>query len=607
MPAISHAVPSASITRVTRQVSMAADDNSSHSQVNEPHLHLPGKRSIGLYALETRSYGRSMSMQPPPFSRREFLATTAGLSALAAADAALARAEAEATAKAPAASSEPTDATPWQYGPFDDLRSYIRELERRGLVLRVRGLDQDKYEATALFYRLTDKFGWYQAPTVIFENVKIDGRWHKGPLITNHFGHWDTECITFGIEPVPGDGRATYRRALSYVAGLLKGGAFPTAPYRTVDAASAPCKQVKLTGADIDITKFAFIETNPGDGGRYVNTGSVFTYDSELGRNFGTYRCQIKSPTRLGVNPEPGQGGWKMFMKKRERGEKSCPVTIVLGQDPVTWTVSSSKLARGAVDELELVSGLRGRPLDVVKSETNDIMIPASAELVIEGVVPLDAPMLPEGPFGEMYGYMGRAKSGNFWMDITCITHRRDPWIVNQITGGSRGFVTAPLEEFAMTAMRRGVPNLVMMHSPVETTGHTYVSIRKGKAGEGLEVGKRVAEIVGIAKVVVVVDDDVDVLDRTAVMHAMGSRWQPHPASLILEKARGMPLDPSLLHPPETSKIVIDATKQWPGEGGPADYQPLNRAVLQEKAPESFASVDAQFAKLLGQWRPPGW
>ncbi|MCS6947078.1 MAG: UbiD family decarboxylase [Steroidobacteraceae bacterium] len=546
-------------------------------------------------------------------NRREFLSGSAGLSAaaFAGADRALAQALRQQPAASPPApqANPPPPAPQWQFGPFDDLRSYVRELERRGLLLRVKDLDQDRYEATALMYRLVDRFGMYEAPTLYIENIKIDGRRHKGPIIANHFGHWHTECVWLGIEPVHGDHFATYYKALARVEEYLKlgkGGAFPQAPFREIPRSEAPCKEVILTGSAVDITRFAFIQSNPMDAGRYVNTGSVFTNDQELGKNFGTYRCEIKGPTMLGVNPEPGQGGWQAFMKAKERGEKAVPISIVVGQDPVTWVVSGSKLNRANADELEVVSGIRGKPLPVVKSETNDHLVPANAEMIIEGEVILDQPMLPEGPFGEMYGYMGRKKEQNFWMTIRCITHRRAPWIVNSFTGVTRGFATAPLEQLALAGIRRFFPNVKMIHSPVEATGLTFVSIKKQKPGEALEIGKRIAEVVGIAKVIVVVDDDLEVLDRVQIMHAMGSRWQPQPATAIIPRARGMPLDPSLTEVPYTSKIVIDATRQWPDEGGPREYQALNRAALQELAPQAFALADAHWKKHVGRWRPPG-
>jgi 3-polyprenyl-4-hydroxybenzoate decarboxylase len=140
----------------------------------------------------------------------------------------------------------------------------------------------------------------------------------------------------------------------------------------------------------------------------------------------------------------------------------------------------------------------------------------------------------------------------------------------------------------------------------VEPTGLCFVSIRKQKPGEALEIGKRIAQIVGIAKIVVVVDDDLEVLDRVQMMHAIGSRWQPQPATAIIPESRGMPLDPSLTKRPMTSKIVIDATRQWPEEGGPKTYQALNRAELERLAPQSFTQVDANWSRLVGKYRPPG-
>jgi len=542
------------------------------------------------------------------YSRRDFLSHSAGLSAAALAAADLKLAEAQNTSASAAASATAT-ASAWQVGPFEDLREWMAELERRNLVLRVRNIDQDAYEGTALMYRLIDRFGMYFAPALVMENVRIDGRWYKGPIITNHFGHWDTECLSFGLQPVAGDHIATYYKALARVDEFLKqgqGGAFPTAPFVEVKRDAAPCKQVVLRGEQIDLTRFAFMQSNPADSGRYVNTGSVFTDDRELGKNFGTYRCEIKGPRLLGINPEEGQGAWQAFMKAKERGESSVKVSIALGQDPVTWVVSSSKLNRAKADELEVVSAIRGRALRVVRSETNGHLVPASSEMVIEGEVPLDQGMLPEGPFGEMYGYMGARKTANFWMNVTAVTHRRNPWFVNQFTGVTRGFTTAPLEQMALSAMKRFVPNIKMLHTPVEATGLCFVSIKKQKPGEALEIGKRIAQIVGIAKVVVVVDDDIEVLDRTAVMHTLGSRWQPAPATAIIPESRGMPLDPSLTKRPMTSKVVIDATRQWPEEGGPAQYQALNRTELERLAPEAFTRIDSRWDALLGKYRPPG-
>ena len=489
-------------------------------------------------------------------------------------------------------------------GPFDSFRDYINALDERGLLLRVQRVDEDQYELAALTYRLIDEFGWYNAPAVLVEEIKQDGRWMKGPVLTNHQGHWDTEAIIFGKDPVPGDGPATYREVFNYLYGIIESGngKLPQIPTTPVPRASAPVKEIVLRGDEINLLDFAFIKSNPGDSARYVNTGSVFTEDQDLGMNFGTYRCEIKGPRHLGVNCEDGQTGWKMFMKKIERGEKTCPVSIVIGQDPISWFISSSLISKGGADELAIAGGLRGRTVDVIKSETNDMLIPANAEMVIEGEVLLDQ-MEPEGPFGEMYGYLGLKKEKNFVMNVTCVTSRKNPWILNQFTGATRGFCTAPLEAFSFYRLKKLIPNAVAFHSPVEWTGIGFLSIDKTAPGQALEIGKKLVTVVPITKALIVVDKDVDILNRTEVMQAVGARWQPYPAAEIIKEARGMPLDPSAPKRPMSSKIVIDATRQWPEEGGPNVYPERNRDLLNKLAPEAAKLVDARWDEYMRGWK----
>ena len=389
------------------------------------------------------------------------------------------------------------------------------------------------------------------------------------------------------------------------------GGRYPEIPPVEIPRDEAPVKEIVLTGDEIDLTKFAFVKTNPADGGRYVNTGSVFMSDPEIGINFGTYRCQIKGPRKLGLNPEPNQTGFKMLMAAKERGEKIARVSIVLGQDPVVWMISGTRVApRGfgakpkPVDELAVAGGMRGKPLDIVKSETSDIPVPANAEMVIEGEVPLgDEFREDEGPFGEMFGYLGPTKKDNFFMNVTAVTHRPKPWIMNAMTGMQRGMVTAPMDALYSVLLKKMVPNFVEYTNPQDTMGIVVMSIDKDGPGQGLEAGRKIAERNPIAKVVIVVDKDINVLDRTEVMFAVGSRWQPHPATHIIEETLGLFTDPSQVEYARTSKIVIDATRQVPGEGGKENYPQTNRALLQQGVPDIFARVDEFYGEALSSWR----
>ena len=524
-------------------------------------------------------------------SRRDVLAGGAGIAALARAPRASAAAAAEVGGP-----------------PFDTLRDYFAALDANGLVLRVPRVDQDAYEATALFFRATDRFGMYAAPAMIFDEVKIDGQWMRGPVVANHQGHWNTDAIIWGLDVIPGDHFTTYRGALAHMHAMLKQnrGSFPEIPPRHIEPEKALCQEVVLTGDAIDVTAFPFFKTNPADGGRYVNSGSVFMNDKELGPNFGTYRCQIKGPRLLGLNPEPGQTGHRMLITAKNRGEQYASVSVVLGQDPVTWMISGTRVAPRwsgkPVDELAVAGGMRGKALDVVKCHSNDLIVPAHAEMVIEGRVPLNGPMEPEGPFGEMFGYLGQFKEENFVMEITAITHRRNPWVMNAFTGMQRGMVTAPMDALYSASLQRSIPNFVDYHGPQDTMGVVVVSIDKQGPGEGLAAGQAIANRNPIAKVVIVVDKDINVLDRTNVMMAVGSRWQPHPAAEIIEDSPGLFTDPSQVTTGRTSKIVIDATMQLPEEGGRDVFPKLNRTLLTEGAPDAFDRVDAGIGSLLDEW-----
>jgi 4-hydroxy-3-polyprenylbenzoate decarboxylase len=493
--------------------------------------------------------------------------------------------------------------------PFDSIRDYIAALDAHGLLMTVPEIDQDEYQMTALMFRATDEYGFFESPAFKYDKIKIEGEWINGPVIGNFQGHVNTDCITFGLEPDPDDIKVSYRRAKAHMNKLLDStdnGRWPQIAPVELSRDESPCKEVTLSGDECDLNKFAFVITNPADAGRYVNTGSVFTSDPELGNNFGTYRCEITGPRTLRINSEKNHAGYKMLMAARERGEKVGHVSIAVGQDPIIWLLSGAPLARqrgdGAVDELAIAGGMRGKALEVVRSDMSDMLVPAHAEMIIEGEVPLEEPLQTEGPFGEMFGYLGPQKEAVFWMNVTRITHRRDPWVMNSFTGMQRGYVTAAVEVLYERIMRKSIPYLVDFHYPQDMMGVSFVSIDKTAPGQGLEAGRIVANRVGICKVVVVVDKDMDVLDRTQMLFTMGSRWQPDPATDIIAKGRANITDPSAVVQGQTSKIVIDATMQWPEEGGPQKYAKRNRVLLEELAPDALAQVDTLFGAALRAW-----
>ena len=485
---------------------------------------------------------------------------------------------------------------PWT-GPYDSLREYIRAMEATGNLVHVAEMNQDEYETTAFVYRSIERLGYWKAPALLVDRVKIDGEWVEGPLLANAFGPWASEALCLGVpmEEITDNHEQMYRKTLDLVDKKMGFGGLAKIDPEVVDASAAPVKEIVLTGDDIDLTKFAFIQTNPADAGRYMTTGSVIMLDPQLGTNVGTYRCQIKGPRQIGVNPEPTQDGWRMIMAAKQRGEKTMKCSIVMGADPLVFTASSTKLG-GPMggDELALAGGLRGKPVQVVKSEHSDIMVPAHAEMVIEGEIPLDE-LLPEGPFAELYGYLGRAKEENFFMNVTAITHRPKPIIVNAYTGIARAYCTAPVEAGFRAQFRRSVPGFLNMHMLLQALGVYIVQINKTSPGQGISAGLAASSSSGLAKVVIVVDKDVNIYRLDDVMASLGSRWQPVPGTVLIPQSQGVPLDPSAPKRGLTSRVIIDATRQFELEGGPATLALVSRELLEELAPNAFPNIDAKW------------
>ena len=251
-------------------------------------------------------------------------------------------------------------------------------------------------------------------------------------------------------------------------------------------------------------------------------------------------------------------------------------------------------------DEFELAGGLRRKPVELVKASSSAIRVPAHAEIILEGHIALDE-MEAEGPYGEVYGYMGLPKPENFFMTIDTVTHRRNPWVINSYAGITKLTMGIPQLVTNNRNYRRTLPNLVEFFRPTETTGIVLASIRKRMAGDGMSAGQAIAAADIFGKVVIVVDEDIDIHDKTQVFHALGTRWQPHPASLTIPQTRGMPLDPSAPQRWLTSKMVIDATRQWPNEGGPENWPKVSRVLLDEREPGNLRPGAATLGRILGR------
>jgi UbiD family decarboxylase len=263
--------------------------------------------------------------------------------------------------------------------------------------------------------------------------------------------------------------------------------------------------------------------------------------------------------------------------------------------DPVTWSLAAVKVGAKGEYEPELAGGLFGHPLDVVKCETNDLLVPAQAEMIIEGEIPLDE-FEEEGPFGEFLGFQGPRKPSNFIMHVNAITHRQSPWFFNAFSGITFDMPHALWASIDHIKYEKQIPSYIDTFRP--GSGVIVVRIDKRSAGEGLEAGKIVLAHDSYAKVIIVVDKDVNSLDSEQILWAMGSMWQPHPATYIEERMVTSFTDPSSPEPGITSRVAIDATRQLPGEGGPQSYALTNRSLLKSEVPDILSEMSQKWSYL---------
>ena len=478
---------------------------------------------------------------------------------------------------------------------FNSLREYAQAMEQQGKLLRIPDMDQDQFEMTAFSYRLEDRMRT-SAPAFLVERTKMNGNWYDTPVICNVLNSFKTVAMCLGVTDLSDDERemnqVVERELLKHMNEDYR---FEQIPPVEVDGADAPCKEVKLFGEDADLDRFPWIMNNPADGGRFISTGSVIMEDPDIGRNVGTYRLQVKGPQKLGICFTGQNHGAMMMRKAIAQGKKSVPCVVATGLDPITWMMSSTRVGELGDDEFAFSGGFRGEPVELVRAETNSLMAPAHAEIVIEGEISTDKEM--EGPYGEMLGYIGEPAPNHF-MTVKAITHREKPWVYNIWPGIGGAYLTWPWQVGHFARLKRIMPNLVKLHMPPEIPSMVIACINKRLPGEGIEAGLLIMgyRMIGFSKkMIIILDKDVDPTDLTRVLHAVTTRWQPWPASLTVRQTFSFMIDPSTQRNALSSKILIDATRQLPAEGGPREFAEDNRTVMEERAADSFKLVDQRW------------
>jgi 4-hydroxy-3-polyprenylbenzoate decarboxylase len=452
--------------------------------------------------------------------------------------------------------------------PFEDLREFIRALEKQGELKRVT-LEVDPYlEITEFADRAVKNNG----PALLFEKPKGS----RVPLLINAFASMRRMQIALGVDDIEmvaqriagflemqkPEGLLDKLKLLPKLAEL--NAAFPKI------VSGGPCKEVIRREFSLD--EFPILHCWPGDGGRFITLPMVFSKDPATGkRNCGMYRMQVFDGRTTGMHWQKHKQGADHYRRLTAEGKQTrMPVAVAIGSDPATLFSSILPLPP-SIDEMLFSGFLRGKAVEMVKCETCDIEVPANAEIVLEGYLNLGE-MRREGPFGDHTGFYSLDDDYPVF-HIECITHRKHPIYPATIVG------PPPMEDFYMgkaieriflPLMRMQLPEVRDICMPAEGVFHNLilVSMKKSYPGQARKVMHAIWGLgqAMFSKCIVVVDEDVDVQNVAEVAWKALNNIDPQ---RDIEFCLG-PVD-SLDHASRMlnfgSKMGVDATAKWQSEG----------------------------------------
>jgi 2,5-furandicarboxylate decarboxylase 1 len=297
------------------------------------------------------------------------------------------------------------------------------------------------------------------------------------------------------------------------------------------------------------------------DAGRYITSGIVVAKDPKTGiSNLSFARLQLKGKRLFGASMHSKGNLWTYHQRAAQMKMPFLPVAVVIGCDPILYLVAGSRRN----DEYRLAGGLKGEPISLVRCETSDILVPADAEIVLEGKI-LTQELDAEGPFSEYTGYVtGRSTRNVFILDA--LTRRKDAIYQSIMPSNSAEHLLLGgigKESVVYSAVKASVPEVRGINWPV--WGTHFVAIISLTRTEKTEIQRKAAtKLISqdpYLKYVIVVDDDVDILNDSNVLWALSTRSQPLEDFQIIGKGSGNMLDPSQTTPGETSRVIIYATK----------------------------------------------
>ena len=387
----------------------------------------------------------------------------------------------------------------------------------------------------------------------------------KIPLVTNLFGSLEMYALMFDMGTKVKDKAQVLKEYMKTMADLKEP--------QMVPASKAPVKEVILKGKDADLGLLPIPKHAEFNSGKYMNMNPFVCKDPASGiPNAGVYRHELRSKNELAAQIHPANHGAIIARRHAELG-KPMEAFIFSGHHPAA-IFGACQAGPLNMNEFEVMGGLLGEPIRLTKGETVDLPVPADAEIVIEGIVD-PSNMITDGPYSEFLGYYGE-KMPAYRMEVKCITMRKDA-IYLDLDPTHREHpmsMMLPLEAAVYRAVERVVSDLRGVHFPPSAccSHHAYISIKKGVQGEAKRAALAAFATVQYLKLVVVVDEDIDIYNDKEVLWAISTRMRGDLDIDIIPGVTGNRMDPAgpydeLRHRSiggsgfMTTKVLVDATK----------------------------------------------
>ena len=457
---------------------------------------------------------------------------------------------------------------------YDDLRDFIAQLEKQGELKRITAPVSTHLEMTEICDRVLRAEG----PALLFENVKG----HNMPVLANLFGTPKRVAMGMGADSI---------EALREIGKLLSYLKEPEPPKGLRDAwdkwpvlkqvlnmspkevRSAPCQDIVWEGAQVDLAKIPIQHCWPGDIAPLITWGLVVTRGPHKTRqNLGIYRQQVLGPNKVIMRWLAHRGGALDFREHCEKNPgQPFPLAVVLGCDPATILGAVTPVP-DSLSEYQFAGLLRGAKTELVQCIGSDLQVPASAEIVLEGVIHPGETAL-EGPYGDHTGYYNEQDHFPVFT-IERITMRKNPIYHSTYTGkppDEPAILGVALNEVFVPILQKQFPEITDFYLPPEGCSYrlAVVSIKKQYPGHAKRVMFGIWSFLRqfmYTKFIVVVDDDVNIRDWKEVIWAITTRMDPARDTTLVENT---PIDYLDFASPVSglgSKMGMDATNKWQGE-----------------------------------------